>query len=304
MSKLAREFDLVVAGHFAIDRIKIRKAAEIVRIGGPPFYSAIAASRLGARVAVLSKVGGDFPEKYLKILESERVDVTFVHLIKDAKTTSFDIKYMDDKREMRLQALSPKLLPEDVPVDFKAKVVHIAPIANEIPYRTFERLRRNTDTVCLDAQGYARKFDEKGNVKLKEWRDKRFLEKTSILKADEKEATYISGFSNLHKAAKKIAEYGVKTVIITMADKGAVLLYNGKIQKIPAYPVNVVDPTGAGDTFMGAYIAEYVKRNDPVWCACVGSAAASILIERNGLLRFGFKDEIYERAEKLYGMIG
>ena len=303
MSNLASEFDLIVAGHFAIDRIKIRKAIEIIRIGGPPFYSAIAASRLGARVAVLSKVGGDFPENYLKILESERVDVTFVHLIKDAKTTSFHIKYMDDKREMRLQALGPKLLPEDVSVDFKAKVVHIAPIANEIPFGTFERLRKNADTVCLDPQGYTRKFDEKGNVKLKKWRDERFLEKVSIFKSDEKEAAYVSGFLDVHKAVKKIAEYGAKTVIITMADKGAVLLYNGNIQKIPAYPVSVIDPTGAGDVFIGAYIAEYIKRNDPIWCACVGSAAASFTIEKDGLLRFGVKDEIYERAEKLYKMV-
>ena len=304
MNKLAREFDFIVAGHFAIDRIKIRKAAEIVRIGGPPFYSAITASRLGARVAVLSKVGGDFPEKYLKILESEKVDVRFVHLIKDAKTTSFHIKYMNNKREMRLQALSPKLLPEDVTVDFKAKIVHIAPIANEIPYRTFERLRRNADTVCLDPQGFTRRFNERGNVEPKEWRDKRFLEKTSILKADEKEAAYITGFSNPYRAAEKIAEYGVETVIVTMAEKGAILHCDGKIHEIPAHPVRVADPTGAGDVFMGAFIAEYIKGKEPPWCGCVGSAAASILIERNGLLRFGFKDEIYERAEKLYGMIG
>ena len=256
------------------------------------------------KVAVLSKVGEDFSRSYLEILENEQVNIDFTQIVENAKTTSFHIKYINNFRKMRLEALCHGLLPEDVPANLKAKAVHVAPIANEVSYETFERLRKIADIVCLDPQGFTRRFDEKGNVELKEWRDKRFLEKTSILKADEKEAAYISGFSDLHKAVKKIAEYGVKTVIITMADKGAVLLYNGKIQKIPAYPVNVVDPTGAGDTFMGAYIAEYVKRNDPVWCACVGSAAASILIERNGLLRFGFKDEIYERAEKLYGMIG
>ena len=293
----------MVAGHFAIDKIEIGKERRIIRIGGPPFYSAIAASRLGVKVIVLSKVGGDFPQNYLKILENEGIDIASLQIIEDAKTTSFAIKYVDDRREMRLQALCRELLPEDFSVDVKVKVVHVAPITGEIPYKTFEKLRKNANIVCLDPQGFIRRFDEKGNVRLREWRDRRFLEKVSILKADEKEALRISGSSDLCMAAKKIAEYGVETVIITMAEKGAILLYDGEIQKIPAYPTRVIDPTGAGDVFIGAYIAEYIKKKDPIWCACVGSAAASILIEKSGLLRFGFKNEIYERAEKLHRMI-
>ena len=257
------------------------------------------------KVAVLSKVGGDFSRSYLEILENEQVNIDFTQIVEDAKATSFHIKYIDNFRKMKLEALCHGLLPEDVPVNLKAKAVHVAPIANEIPYETFERLRKIADIVCLDPQGFTRRFDEKGNVELKEWRDKRFLEKTSILKADEKEAACISGFSNPYKAAEKIAEYGVEMVIVTLAEKGAILYCDGKIHEIPAYPVRVADLTGAGDVFMGAFIAEYIKGKDPAWCGCVGSAAASILIEKSGLLRFGFKDdEIYERAEKLYGMIG
>jgi len=294
----------MVAGHFAIDEIETEET-RILRIGGPPFYSAIAASRLGVKVAVLSKVGVEFPKEYFKVLENEGIDTTFLQIIENAKTTRFHIKYINSVREMRLQALCFEILPEDVPADLEVKAVHVAPIANEIPYETFEKLRENSDIVCLDPQGFTRRFDDRGNVRLKEWRDKRFLKKLSMLKADEKEAACIAGSSDVYKAARKIAEHGIETVIITMAEKGVILFHQGKIWRVPAYPTRrVVDPTGAGDVFAGAYIAEYLKGKTPNWCACVGSAAASILIERNGLLRFGFKNEIYERAEKLYEMIG
>jgi len=303
LRSLTKKFDLVVAGHLAIDNIEIGKT-RVVRVGGPPFYSAIAASRLGVKVAVLSKVGGDFSRMYLEILENEQVNIDFTQIVENAKTTSFHIKYINNFRKMKLEALCHGLLPEDVSTKLKAKAVHIAPIANEVSYETFERLRKNADIVCLDPQGFTRRFDEKRNVELKEWRDKRFLEKTSILKANEKEAACLSGFSNPYRAAEKIAEYGVEMVIVTLAEKGAILYCDGKIHEIPAYPVRVADLTGAGDVFMGVFIAEYIKGKDPAWCGCVGSAAASILIEKSDLLRFGFKDEIYERAEKLYGMIG
>ena len=295
------QFDLIVVGHFAIDKIETKEDRQIIRLGGAPFYSAVAASRLGAKVAVLSKVGGDFTEKYLKILENENINVSFIKVIKEVETTSFRIKYLNSRRKMRLEVLSPKILVEDVPANVKAKVVHVAPIVNEIPYETFEKLQEIADIICLDPQGYVRELDKEGYVKLKKWRDERFLRKISIFKSDAEEAVYVSGISDLQKAMRKIAEYGVEVVLVTMGNKGSAIFYQGKFQKIPAYPAKrVADPTGAGDVFIGTYLAEHIKGREPIWCACVGSAAASFIVEKTGLLRFGFKDEVYARASELY----
>jgi sugar/nucleoside kinase (ribokinase family) len=62
----------------------------------------------------------------------------------------------------------------------------------------------------------------------------------------------------------------------------------------------VVDPTGAGDVFIGAFLIEYTRAKETVWCACVGSAAASMVVESLGATSIGQKDEIYRRAEALY----
>ena len=82
--------------------------------------------------------------------------------------------------------------------------------------------------------------------------------------------------------------------------KESKLLLEGKLYDIPACKPRVTqDPTGAGDAFIGAFLAEYLMGKDPIWCACVGSASASFVVESLGPM-FGEKKEIYARASKIY----
>jgi len=102
-------------------------------------------------------------------------------------------------------------------------------------------------------------------------------------------------------AMEKIYDYGAKTVIVTRGMKGSKLLFEGKLYDIPACEAKIVrDPTGAGDAFIGAFLAEHVKGKGPVWCACTGSASSSFVVEGVGPEVFGEKEEIYGRASKIW----
>jgi sugar/nucleoside kinase (ribokinase family) len=102
-------------------------------------------------------------------------------------------------------------------------------------------------------------------------------------------------------AAKKIQDYGVKIVIITRGMRGSTLFFDDSLYNVPACKSRLVlDPTGAGDAFIGAFLAEYIRGKDPVWCACVGSASASFVVEGIGPERFGERQETYERAKEIY----
>jgi sugar/nucleoside kinase (ribokinase family) len=80
-----------------------------------------------------------------------------------------------------------------------------------------------------------------------------------------------------------------------------VLSVEKTLYSIPACnSVAVVDPTGAGDVFMGGFLTEYLHQKDSLWCACVGSAAASLVVEGIGPTFFGEKEEIYRRANSIY----
>jgi sugar/nucleoside kinase (ribokinase family) len=127
------------------------------------------------------------------------------------------------------------------------------------------------------------------------------LGKIDIFKSSEKEIKVATGEPDLLKAIRRISEHGVKTVIVTKGIEGSILYIKNSFYEIPASrPEVVVDATGAGDVFIGAFLAEYVKKKDMVWCACVGSASASFVIEKLGPEGFRGKKEIYKRADQVY----
>ena len=189
----------------------------------------------------------------------------------------------------------------DVPADLHAKAVHVAPIANEVSFEVIEHLKHCADVLSLDPQGLLRSFDEAGNVTENASVDKRIFGLINIYKSSQNEIYALTGESELKPAIKAIHDFGVETVIVTMGAKGSVLSVEGAQYNIAACPSQVlVDPTGAGDVFMGGFLTEYLRQKESMWCACVGSAAASVVVEGIGPTYFGKKEEIYSRAKVLY----
>ena len=81
------------------------------------------------------------------------------------------------------------------------------------------------------------------------------LKYIDILKANEAEMEVLTQCQDPHEAAKKIAKWGVKEVLITLGDKGSLIYVNDTFYEIPAYPTpQVIDATGCGDTYMVGYL--------------------------------------------------
>jgi sugar/nucleoside kinase (ribokinase family) len=295
-------FDLVTVGHFAIDWISSPKiTTPKPSLGGPPAYVSVAARKLGAKVSVISKVGEDFSIRYIVWLNAKGVDLSGLKMIKGASTTRFILKYTDWRRQLQLKSRAPLILSEDIPNSLRAKVVHLAPVADEISRNLVDKLQTLTNVLSLDPQGFLREFDAAGNMQPKRWCDLQFLEQIDLYKSSSNEIKRVTGLADLHMAMEKIHNYGAKIVIATKGMKGSKLLFEGRIYDIPACrPRSVQDPTGAGDVFIGAFLAEYIKGKDPLWCACVGSASASFIVEEIGCEAFGNEEDIYVRASKIY----
>jgi len=297
-------YDLVVVGHIALDFIT--RQGEIVRssLGGPPTYASLAASKLGASTAIISKVGEDFPKEYVELLANNGVDLAGLKVAPGGQTTSFLIEYLDGERDMVLKARAPPIEPDDVPPALSSKAILAAPIAGEISRQVVAKLRRRTEFLCLDPQGFVRQFAEDGRVSLRPWFDRFLLSLTDVVKASWREYEHIVGSGDLRYSLRKLHNLGVGVVIITLGEEGSVLSLRGELYAIPSYQVErVAEPTGAGDAYMGAFLAEYVRGEDPVWCACVGTAAASFVVEDFGPSRFGSREEVLERAEVVQDMV-
>lgn len=296
-------FDLITVGHFSIDLIASpRIISPKPTLGGAPTYVSLAAAKLGAKVSVVSTVGRDFPENYVKWLRTNGVDLSRLKQVENALTTRFGLKYQGNwKRKLQLKTRAPPISTSDLPDSLQAKIIHIAPIVNELSTDAATKLRKSASVLSLDPQGFVRSFDPQGNVHLKRWREKSVLELVDVFKSSQDEIKAVTGTSNTQLAAKKIRDYGVKMVIITRGMRGSLLFFKNACYDVPACkPRILMDPTGAGDAFIGAFLAELIRGKEPLWCACVGSASASFVVEGVGPERFGERQETYERANEIY----
>jgi sugar/nucleoside kinase (ribokinase family) len=300
----AQNSDIAVVGHFSIDTILLpSRTSPFVVVGGAVTYTSFAIKRLGATASVISKVGGNFPEAYLWWLRQEGIDVSGVSKLEGEQTTCFELGYSKDlsDRTLKLKSKASPINPADIPADFHAKAIHIAPIANEVSFEVVEQLKHCADILSLDPQGLLRSFDEAGNVTENASVDNRILSLINIYKSSLNEIYALTGHSELKPAIKTIHDFGVETVLVTNGAKGSVLSVEGAQYNVEACPSQVlVDPTGAGDVFIGGFLTEYLRQKESLWCASVGSAAASLVVEGLGPTYFGEKEEIYRRANSLY----
>ena len=301
---MLQNVDIAVIGHLSIDTILLptRKLPFVV-LGGAATYTSFAAKRLEATASVISRVGGNFPEAYLWWLRQEGVDLSGVTKKADEPSTCFELKYNEvlSDRVLKLKSKGAPITLADVPKDLQAKAIHIAPIANEVSFEVVEHLKKCADVLSIDPQGLLRSFDEAGNVTENTSLDTTIFSLINIYKSSQNEIYRLTGESELKPAIKAIHDVGVETVIVTLGAKGSVLSVEGAQYNIAACPSQVlVDPTGAGDVFIGGFLTEYLRQKDSTWCACVGSAAASVVVEGLGPTYFGKKEEIYQRAKTLY----
>jgi len=297
-------FDLVVVGHLALDVITRKGTPTQGALGGPPAYASLAARKMGASVGIISKVGDDFPVEHMRFLIANGVDLFGLRVVEGARTTNYVLEYTDGERELVLKARAPPITLEDIPSDMAARALLVAPIAGEVSGPLVVELRRRAEHLCLDPQGFVRSFSRDGRVSLIRWFDRNVLSHIDILKASLAEYEQIMGTKRLREGLRKLHELGISIVIITLGEEGSVLSARGELYAIPAYWVETsVEPTGAGDAYIGAFLAEYVHEGDPVWCACVGSAAASFVVESFGPTRFGERKEVIKRAQELYELV-
>lgn len=271
-------------------------------MGGAVTYVSYISKRLGKNVLIISKVGEDFPDAYWQLLTNEGLELSGIKKVRKEKTTRFELEYSKDlNRTLKLRSKTSKIKLIDLPKHFKSKIVHLAPISGEISFEVADKLKKVAKFLSLDPQGLLRVFSKDGVVKLNSKIDLEFLSLVDILKSSLIELESLTGESNLKKAINKIHDFGVKMVIATLGSRGAVLSFDGINYLIPTCKSNgILDPTGAGDCFIGGFLAEFLDHKDLLWCACVGSAAASFIIERVGSSIFEKKEEIYQRAYAIY----
>ena len=268
--------------HFPEPDEKIDSLSQYIFSGGVTANFTVAASRLGAKTGFFGAIGNDSYGNFLKNdFKNENVD--YSHLVtKENKATPvnfiFVVKNTGEKviiQSPYMHSTIPNISDLDEKVFENVKLLHTSAIYHDLTIKAIELAKKKNIFISLDLE---KQIALRGLSKLKP-----ILQKVDLLIPNKAGAMQLSKGENPEEAAKKFLELGVKTIIITLGEQGALIVTKDKNVIIPAIKVNPVDTTGAGDTFCAALCYSFVlKKFDIEKATLFANAAAALKIQNIG----------------------
>jgi sugar/nucleoside kinase (ribokinase family) len=298
---------LVVVGTVAFDAIETPFGKTDKIIGGAATYLSLAASYFTDSVSVVSAVGGDFPEEYIRLLNDHGIDTKGLEVKKDEKSFFWSGKYSEDMnfRETLITELNViENYKPVVPDSYQdSEFLMLGNLSPDIQISVIEQMRERPRLIIMDTMNF--------------WIDhtpsdlKRAISMVDVLVVNDAEARQLSEEYSLPKAAKKIMAMGPEYIIIKKGENGALLFSSDKMFFAPALPIeDVFDPTGAGDSFAGGFAGYLVKTNDVTFenmknAVITGSAMASFCVQKFGTENLvGLtKANIYNQVQKFVDLV-
>ncbi len=274
-------FDIVILGHFAKDKIVIR-GVEKDSLGGAVYYGALALSKMNFCTGIITLLAReDFP--YLDIFKKNGVEV---YAYEAANTSGIKNTYFSEnnlnERICEPIAFAGEFKTEHIS-NFTTKVFHIGPImAGEVSRELIEYIALKFDKVSLDLQGFLRVREGK-QLRFEDWPEKEDgLRGIHTVKADSVESEVITGEKNLAKAAQIIAGWGPREVVITHKD-GLLVYAEGEVFEAPFTPRSLEGRTGRGDTCISTYLAGRLTMSAEQSCK-FAAVATTLKLEKEGPL--------------------
>ena len=261
------DLDILMIGHFANDLLVVDGVGQRAS-GGAVFYASVPLQRLGVRVGIVTRLHpDDFPR--LEELKREGIAV----YARPAPESS-GIENIYDSADMERRICKPlgfagPFQPQDIP-DVKAQVYLLVPIiAGEVDLPMLQ-LMAAKGPVGMDVQGFVR-VREGDQLVFKPWADMREgLAQITYLKADKAEAELLTGEADLPTAAKKLASYGPREIVLTQSS-GVTVYAEGKPYQAPFTPKNLTGRTGRGDTCFATYVGKRLTSSPEEACRWAGA---------------------------------
>ena len=242
--------DVMMIGHLARDQVIVDGRGETVP-GGGVYYGGIALRRLGMRVAVVTRLRLDD----FSLLEELRQEGIEVFATPAPETSGIANYYKSADMERRIckpLGFAGLIRPEEIP-DLSASVYIIASIvAGEVDLPLL-RLLAQRGPLALDVQGFVRVREGDGLV-FRQWAEMtEGLSHVTYLKVDRAEAELLTGQTDLQVAARRLADYGPREIVVTQSS-GVTVFAEGHIHQAPFNPRSLDGRTGRGDTCFATYL--------------------------------------------------
>jgi len=301
---------ITAIGNPVYDYIKTQKVNTETRVlSGCSTNAALALAKMGQEVKLVGSIGDDYKKQFTADLKKFKIEY---EITPSEETGGFSLIYYDDFGNRTLDLLGRAANINEIKKSWyqKAEAVLVGPILGEVSLEQIKEIRANFEGLFFcDPQGLLRGADESNRIYHKKVEGiEDTLSVFDFVKPNELEAMVLTGVNcreNPYEAAQIIKSWGPKVVIVTLAELGSVLYDGSVFIDIPPYEVDLVDATGAGDTYMGGFVFEYLKTDGDLFKAgCYASATSSIMIENVGPDFEMTEDMIRERQKQLLAMHG
>lgn len=274
--------EVAVLGPIAKDYITIDDR-EFVHIGSPVYYICTALKNLGVEevdaYANYGKEDRSWVEENLKGIN--------IHHFFAEKTLRGNLRYSSDNPDIRTHTLfdynnaiepTDELLAELEKFDY---IIFGPLLSHHIPFEFYEKLKHKN---LIYGNFGAFTYLENGKEVYKNPENLiKILPFIKYLFLDNNEAMFISGKNSVKEAGKFLIDHGLKNAVITEGSKGSHLFIGKDYHKITAFPPKkIMDATGAGDTYLAAYVRAIELFDSPEQCGCFAAMVASMSLEKEG----------------------
>jgi len=300
--------EIVFIGHIVREMIQFPDRMVGPVLGSPAAYGSVVAGRLGASVGVVTRIGPDMPPELLLPFRDAGVDTQGIRRDAEYTTASLLIYAPSGDKEIRYPHQAAPLRRDDIPADYlSARGFHVCPMDWDMPLEEIVRLRGLDVILSVDLGGYGG-----AHSRVHPGRDEQedpvalayLVGQFDVVRASVEDCRHLLGpvEGRLESIVLRFVEWGAKVGIISLGAQGVLLATRDGHSRIPALPGDVVDTTGAGDSFSSGFLVEYLRSGDPERAAWFASATAKHVIEGTGgvaAMRMPTRHDVEERLRQV-----
>lgn len=255
MSPDANKESLLIVGSLAFDSVETPAGSVEMALGGSASFASIAASYY-CSPQVVGVVGEDFEQNHFKIFEDHEIDTKGIEKVA-GKTFHWKGRYHDNFKERDTLETALNVFESfdpSIPQEYtNSKFVFLGNIDPSLQLKVLDQMRETT-LVAMDTMNF---WIDTTRDSLME-----VLARVDLLFINDEEALQLSDESSVLGAARKVLQWGPTYVVIKRGEYGAVLFGPETCLFVPAVLLeDVVDPTGAGDTFAGGFMGYLAGQN-------------------------------------------
>ena len=280
-------FDMVGIGNPVYDTIVTPLSKTDGRVlSGCSTNACLAAKRLGStRVGLIGSIGHDYAEKFKRDMTKYGIEASVDS--SSQETGGFHLIYdVKGDRTLDVLGIAGKISVKNIPEEFlQTRFFLVGPIMGEVDLELIRFLRSSTSgRIFLDPQGLIRLLGADNRVihQCNQVEFGKIVKLVDFVKPNESEFETITGEKDSILALKRLREMGAAVPIVTLAERGSILLDGNTRYRIPAFSTRAIDPTGAGDVYGGSFVTEFMRGGKIVDAALYASAAASLMVEQVG----------------------